>query len=428
MLRALAKAVSMKALQIAWKDTLTRFKDWKALTSMLAAPLIISALIGLAFSGLNKQESPVQYIPVAIVNEDNGRLGQVYEDVLGGPDLATLISLQQVDSVQAGKADIEQDRLRVVIHIPTGFSDALLPSSSTGAFALGSGSIEVFTDPTDNIGPLIVTNIVDRITAGLNTVLLAGQVSAEQAAQYAAQLGPQMANLGQALSEELTPDNYNFQEPRLTLEEVQTGTVQDAIDPFAFFIPGMAVFFLLFSMFDGSRSILLEEGRGTLPRLMSTPTPTSQIILGKMGGTFMTGILQFTILMLVSTFLFQVNWGHSLSGLATIVLLTVFAASGLGAVVTLFARNENQASVIGGAISLIFGALGGSFFPAHSLTGIVNIASKLTLNRWAMDGFTELAKPGTGFVDILPQAGVLALIGLVTFSIGLAGFQRRFVK
>jgi ABC-2 type transport system permease protein len=418
----------MKALQIAWKDTLTRFRDWKALAGMLAAPLLISALIGLAFGNLNDAEAPIQDVPVAIVNEDDGQLGQVYLDVLRGEDLSELIDLQAMSDLDEAKRRIEIGELRAVIFIPAGFTDSLLPTRDTGFPELGKSTLELFTDPAADVSPLIVQSIVERITAGLNTVLVASDVSARSVAEYAQLLGPQMANLGDALTEETAAENYNFAEPRLSLRRVETGDPGESFDPFAFFIPGMAVFFLMFSMMDGSRSILLEQTRGTLPRLMSTPTPTSQIILGKMGGTFLTGALQFIILVIASSVIFQVDWGQSIVGLATIMILTVFAASGLGSVVTTMARNENQAGLIGGAVSLIFGALGGSFFPASSLTGVVDIASKLTVNRWAMDGFTKLALHGAQFQDILLEAGVLALIGLVTFVIAIIGFQRRFVK
>lgn len=418
----------MKALHIAWKDTLTRFRDWKALAGMLAAPLALSALIGLAFGNLNSAEAPLQDVPVAIVNHDDGQLGQVYIDVLDGQDLNDLIDLQITDNLEAAKRRIEIGELRAVIYIPADFSDNLLLANVSGFPQLGQATLELFTDPAADVSPLIVQSIVERITAGLNTVLVASDVSARSVTQYAQLLGPQMANLGDALTEETAAENYNFAEPRLAVQRVETGDPNETFDPFAFFIPGMAVFFLMFSMMDGSRSILLEHTRGTLPRLMSTPTSTREIILGKMGGTFLTGTLQFIILVVASSIIFQVNWGQSIAGLATIMILTVFAASGLGSVVTTLARNENQAGVIGGAIALIFGALGGSFFPTSSLGGIVNVASKLTVNRWAMDGFNKLALQGAQFQDILLEAGVLALIGLVTFAIAVFGFQRRFVK
>ena len=415
----------MKALQISVKDTLTRFRDWKALAGMLAAPLLISALIGMAFGNLGGQQSPIQNIPVVLVNLDEGELGQAYADVLSSPDLQELIALEHMDDVEAAKARIEAGELRAVVVVPAGFSETVIPDSTGEG---GQASVQVFTDPAAEISPVIVRSIVERITAGINTVLLAGQVAGEGVGQYAQLLGPRMAELGTAIAAELRSDNFAFQSPPLQLEVIRTGEDEEPFDPFAFFIPGMAVFFLMFSMFEGSRSILLEETRGTLPRLMSTPTPTWQILLGKMGGTFLSGILQFVILMVSSALLFGVDWGNSLAGLAILVVLTVFAASGLGGMLTAFARNENQAGVIGGAVSLIFGALGGSFFPTQGLTGIVNIASKLTVNRWAMDGFLALTVGRGGLADITTQAAVLAAIGLITFALGIFAFQKRFVK
>jgi ABC-2 type transport system permease protein len=161
---------------------------------------------------------------------------------------------------------------------------------------------------------------------------------------------------------------------------------------------------------------------------MTTPTPISEIILGKMGGTFLTGLMQFTILMLASRFIFQLSWGNSLLGLAMIVLLTVFAASGLGALLTSFTRNQLQANIVGMTVSLVFGALGGSFFSTQNLTGALDIASRLTINRWAMDGLTKLTISGAGFYDVLTEAAVLGVIGLVTYALAIPAFRRRFVK
>lgn len=418
----------MKAVQIAWKDTLTRFRDWKALVGMLAAPLLISALIGLAFGDLAGGETPIENIPVALVNADEGQLGQIYEEALGSEGLEELLAVEKMADLEAAQQRIEAGELRAVVYIPPGFSASLIPAADASEFEFEPVSVQVFTDPAANISPFIVNSIVEQITASLNGGLLAGQVSAAQAVQHAALLGPALANLGPVLAGELTAENFDAEQPRLDLALIETGEAAKPFDIYAFFVPGMAVFFLMFSMFDGSRSILLEQTRGTLPRLMTTPTSTSEIILGKMGGTFLSGLLQFSILVLASTLLFGISWGSSPLGVATIVVLTVFAAAGLGALLTTFARNENQASIIASAVSLTFGALGGSFFPSSSLTGVVDIASRMTINRWAMEGFTKLTLGEAGFIEILPEAGILALIGLITFVLALRGFKRRFVK
>ena len=418
----------MKALQIAWKDTLTKIRDWKALVGLLAAPLLISALIGLAFGNLafGGTEPPLSNINLILVNLDEGQLGQNYVDVLTSEDLGELFQLSEMQDLAAARAEIESGNARGVIYIPANFSANALPGESNPGS--GSASLNLYLDPAANISPFIIQSVVDQITAHINTVLLAADVTVNQIVPQAAALGPAMLQLEPLLEAELQPENFNFETPRLTLSKIEVGEVAESVDPYTYFIPGMAVFFLLFSMFDGSRSILLEESRGTLPRLMSTPTPLSQIILGKMGGTFLTGLLQFGVLVIASSLIFGINWGSSIPGLVTIVVLTVFAASGLGSLLTVFARTETQASVVATTVALVFGALGGSFFPVQNLSGVVDTISKFTLNRWAMEGLTKLTIQQASFNDILTEAAVLAVIGLVTYSIALIGFQRRFVK
>jgi ABC-2 type transport system permease protein len=194
-----------------------------------------------------------------------------------------------------------------------------------------------------------------------------------------------------------------------------------------YFVPSMAIFFLMFTVFDGARSILQEERDGTLHRLMTTPTSRTEILLGKISGVFMTGMLQFAVLVAISGLVFDVDWGNEPLGILLMVLATVAASTSLGAFVVAFARNNNQAGVIGTAITLIFAILGGNFIDFRAIPAWLTPVSRLTINRWALEGFTNLTLLGQSLSDVLPNILVLFGLGGVFFTLSLMLFNRRFV-
>jgi len=412
----------MKFWHIAWKDTSIRLRDWKAIIGFVVAPLVISFVVGAAFGGQLTGEVAISDIPVVLVNEDDGELGQVYVDVFNSDDLSDLFAPIEMDSFEDARQLVEAGEVRAVVHIPAGFSNAPLGTS------LSPQSVELITDPASTITPFIIKSVVEQISAEINTLLISGEVGAEQVVAYADLLGPALAQINQAVAEVVAAQGETVNQRQIELEVVEVGEAERDINPFAYFGPSMAIFFLMFSMFDGTRSILQEETMGTLPRLISTPTPTSAILLGKMGGAFLTGILQFAVLVAASALLFDLNWGDSAAGLILMVLATVFAATSLGAFISSFAKDAAQAGILGSAVTLIFAALGGTFASPWGLPGFMQVLSKMTLNRWALDGFVELTFYGGGLADVLPHVGVLMAMAVVFFILGVALFRRRFVR
>ena len=61
-----------KLWTIAWKELYTRFTDRNLILIMIATPLALSTIMGLAFGGLGSGNAPVRDIPVLVVNHDLG--------------------------------------------------------------------------------------------------------------------------------------------------------------------------------------------------------------------------------------------------------------------------------------------------------------------------------------------------------------------
>jgi ABC-2 type transport system permease protein len=433
----------MKIWTIAWKDTLIRFRDRNAIIMMLVAPLVIAAIIGASFGGFltgsgGGGSSPFTNIPIIVVNEDAGPQGEQFVAVLTGGDLADLLDPAFMADLAEARAAVQAGRVRAVIHIPADFSDTMRQAFTVDGEASPSAStIQLYTDAAATFTPFIVLSVVEQIINGFNSAQISGQIISSQLVEKGPQLGPRMAEIEPRLSD-VGADfeesiNRRFREgnvANITLNVVALNgeEAREPINPLAFFAPSMGIFFLMFTMFSGTRSILMEEQEGTLARLQATPTSHSEILLGKIGGTFLTGLLQFGVFIVASSLIFQLSWGRSPLGLLLLTLAVVAAFTSLGTFVAAFARDITQANILGSVVVLTFAALGGNFAPAQNFPNWLQQVSLLTINRWGLDGFSTLTIQGGTVGDVLLETAVLLTMALVFFLLGLWRFQQRIAR
>ena len=423
----------MKSWTIALKDTLIAFRDRNAILLMIVAPLLISLIMGAAFSNLGGNASPISEIPLIIVNADEGDLGENFVEIIASIDVETaegsksLFTASRMKSKREAISKIELGEARGLIFIPADFTKELETAEKQAL------SIEIYTDPSAEISPAIIRGVVQRIVNGFNTVMIGDVVAVDQLLNVLDENpNPEVyANL-ENLEEIIAAENISFGESegaheRITVETKTLGTSEE-FDYMGYFVPSMSIFFLMFASFEGTRSILDEERDGTLHRLMTSPTSISEILLGKIGGTFLTGILQFTVLVVVSWLLFKVHWSDSLLALVLLTLATVISVTSLGAFMASFARNANQANILGTMLNLVFAVIGGNFLPTTAFPDWLTFISKLTINRWALDGFVSLASWHTTLADIFPNIAVLLGMAMIYFGLATVLFKRRFVK
>jgi ABC-2 type transport system permease protein len=128
------------------------------------------------------------------------------------------------------------------------------------------------------------------------------------------------------------------------------------------------------------------------------------------------------ILIVGTSMMFGIQWGDSQAVLA-LVLAAVFAAVGWGMLITAVANTPNQVSMLGTAVMLTFGILGGTLVNMDAMPVWFRFISKITPNAWGLDGFTTLALGG-GLHDILTPILALLSMGLILFAIAVILFKR----
>jgi ABC-2 type transport system permease protein len=414
----------LKTFLIGIKDLRLIFRDRAALVFMLLAPFLLTIGMGFVtgrFSG--NSNTGIADIPVILVNLDGAELGDALVDVFKSEDLAELMEPVEASDPAAARLAIDEDQAAAAVIIPAGFSRSIIPAEGT---MLDSNyvepepvQIEVYTNPTRPTGAGIVKSIVDEFVSRVDEGRTSGMTSIVQMLQ-AGILTPQQAEQeGRSLFENVDQSESSA----LVLKTDAEGAQAVEFDVLAYMAPGMALFFLMYTVTYGGRSILAERAQGTLPRLLVSPTSSAQILGGKVFGIFLTGVVQVGILILASSLFFRVQWGDP-TGMTVLILAAVFGATGWGMLITALARNPNQVASVGSAVMLIFGLLGGSFISLEMLPLPVQIFSRITPNSWALDGFTTLALGG-GLPELTEPIIALLSMGTVLFVVSVFIFGKK---
>jgi ABC-2 type transport system permease protein len=407
-----------KIILIGLKDVRLAIRDRAALILMLLAPFLLTLGLGAVtgrFSG--GSTSGISHIPVVLVNQDGGQLGNALVELFQAQDLDELIDATVSEDVVAAYRQVDDNQAAAAILVPAGFTDSIIPPQGQAGPALPV-QIELYTNPTTPTSVGVVKTILDefisRVEVGgevaVTQLIASGRIQAQDAQAVGLAIGSGQADAaGQSAS--------------ITLNNVTPGGQAVQFDVLALLAPGMALMFLMYTVSNGGRTILAERDLGTLPRLLVSPTRAVEVLGGKMVGIFMTGTAQMLILIGGTSVLFGVQWGDS-TAVQALVLAAVFAAVGWGMLIAAVARTPGQVSMAGTAVMLTFGILGGTFINIDAMPVWFRYVTKITPNAWGIEGFTTLALGG-GLHDIQTPLLALLAMGLILFAIAVVLFGRR---
>ena len=412
-----------KVFLIGWKDVKLAFRDRAALVLMLAAPFVLTIGLGFITGRLSgSSSSGLSNIPVVLVNQDGRQLGNTLVSAFQSQDLASLVKPEIMDDPALARQHVDADQAAAAIIIPAGFTESIIPS---GTIPGETVQIVIYANPTRPTSVGVIKTIVDEFISQMEVGRVGGQVAVTQLVS-AGLIRPQdAAQVGDRLGTQIGAQRAGAAQNNtaITLNSQTSGSEAIHFDPLAYMAPGMALMFLMFTAAYGGRSLLSERAQGTLPRLLVSPTSTTQVLGGKTTGTYLTGAAQMFILILASALLFQLRWGDPL-GVVLLVLAAVAGATGWGMLITALARTPAQVTSIGSALTLIFGILGGSFISMENMPGWFQALGKITPNAWGIEGFTTLAMGGS-LADILVPIAALLIMGVVLFTIAVLIFNRR---
>jgi ABC-type transport system involved in multi-copper enzyme maturation permease subunit len=473
-----------KIWTLAWRELYVRFTDRNLIIIMLATPLAISTIVGLVFGGTDENDVPIQDIPVAVVNHDQGNdfdvnYGNFFLSLLvpgfsdegtassgisacnlsaveGEQETNTISLLDLTEAVAfdeeeanrlvaeglVEKPDVEQGsdtfvdavvmeavnegQYAAAIIVDADFSQSLtyIPMMKP---QLGKTGVTVY----GNSGSPISAGVVSSITESIVNQVVTGSITmAATFSKMQESLEP-MA-VGQVLSEmdmaeafacAFDPVSNTVSLKQETLQaSSQTSTSAAVLVSVG---SAQAMFFALFTAQFGVLSMHDDRRNWTLQRLVMSPTPKSSILAGKLIGVFVSVFFQLLMLLVALTLVGSIMQGKLAliwgSNVFAILLVLFSAALSVSGLGMLMAGIVKSPEQ-----AQVFGTV---LNMALAVLGgafgfsLPKVISQFSLLYWGRNAFDVLA---AGQSDIGLNVLILVIQGLVMFGIGIILFNRRF--
>ena len=406
------------------KDLRRKLRAPLGLLVVLSFPLIFAGMIALVFG---RQGEAVPKVRLLVENRDGDAF--LARGVIAALTSARMAEYFDVTVVgREGAALMEKGEASALLRIPSGFSQGLLDGTPV--------SLSLVRNPAEGILPEIAEQAVRTFAELLDGGARAlrgplDQISALVRADAPSITDEQVSAISVAIKR-LFEDAWTLVvPPAITLEvafemnpapETDRKDGNSASQIFLFVLPGIAVYALFFVGDQGMRDLLTEGVAGTLKRQLAGPIDAKTLLLGKAAYTAVLSLLALAVLAAVGAF--AAGARADPLGFLFLSLALILAVTGAAATVYGLARTERQGATLSSVVYLFLAFMGGSFIPLPSLPPAVRAVAPLSPFYWGGQGYRTLMEGDAGVVDILPNIGVLAGVGVILLSLGALTLRR----
>jgi ABC-2 type transport system permease protein len=163
--------------------------------------------------------------------------------------------------------------------------------------------------------------------------------------------------------------------------------------------------------------------KGVLRRYHTTTLKVWQYFLGNVISNVFVGVLSIASMFIVGVLVFDVSMRGSYLDLLGLVMLSAAMLFGIGLAVGGWAKNEKQAAPLAQIVTFPMMFLSGSFFPRYLMPEwLQGITYYLPLTP-VIDATRLIINEGYGFLDLLPQLGLIAGWCVVVYLIAFRVFR-----
>ncbi|HEX7914020.1 MAG TPA: ABC transporter permease [Paraburkholderia sp.] len=363
---------------IVLKEFLQLRRDRVTFAMIVGIPIIQLALFGFAIN------TDPKHLPTAVIVHDQSEFSRSF--IAAMTNSAYFDVVETLPNEEAGRRALAQGRVQFVLSVPVDFSRKLLRGEHPSLLVEADA-----TDPTaTNIAVAALPNLVQPVADKDIT-------------------GP-LAHLNG------TPGAFTVQVHNLYNPE---GITQYNV------VPGlMGVILTMTLVMMTGLAMTRERERGTMENLLSTPALPVEVVTGKIVPYVAIGLIQATIILAATRFVFHVPFVGSPVAIYFAALLFIAANLTVGITLSSLAQNQLQAVQLTMFYFLPNILLSGFMFPFAGMPQWAQYIGNLLPLTYFNRLIRGILLKGDGWADLWPSVWPMVLFTAVVMAIALRFYRR----
>ncbi|HKD92391.1 MAG TPA: ABC transporter permease [Terriglobales bacterium] len=400
-------------------------RDRGALALSFILPVVFFSIFAVIFGG---RRDTTTRIKVLVVDEDHSRASRGL--VKGLEQEGSLVVRTRPDpskgveqpefTAASAEAAVKAGSAPVAVIIPRGFGDNPI---SFGPANANRPALQLLEDSSDVVAPQMITGLLQKVAMTSMPDLMA-----EEGSKYIDQFAGGLTKEQRDRIDGNIHDLRRLQDSgALTSGSGSGGIVAVTARPVvgenknnpmvSFYAAAIGVMFLLFTASGAAGALLDEAESGTLDRILSSRVTMTSLMLGKLTFNTLLAFAQLVLMFLWGWAVFKLDFWTHIPGFFVMGLTTAVAVAAFGLLLAAICKTRAQLGALSTLVILVMSSIGGSMFPRFLMPQSMQKAGLLTINAWAIDGFTKVFWRDEPVAHLWPQVLVLMGIAMVLFAI-----------
>jgi len=432
----------IEMINIFLKDLKLFLSDKKTLASIILMPIILTTILSFALSGSFGEAGSDWTLNIGVVKEYDKNIEEskftefmvdfadrynvdiekfqagenqfeefnpekiFFEDYLGNEEIKNFLNYE-ILSREDGIRKLDNKEISSLIILPKNYIYDMY--INTFSNFRNKVEIEVMSHPDMNYSGSITRELTKNFNEIMSSIIISKNVYFESASPYL-----DLESIGENIPEILNSNEYKNGE--INIEERAIDS-KNYISSFAYYTVAMLAMFVLFVSSYGGKFILDEKRNNTFQRQIVSGKILQEILLGKFLMMATMVLIQSSVMIGFSKFVFKINW-INLPQIIGITILSSLMVASLGLMITAITLKTNNYKIsdaFSSGVVQVLALFGGSYIPLEIMPKFIGAVGRYTPNGAVLKAYIKTLE-GYGFSDITEHVLVL-IVNILVFLI-----------